>query len=84
MENTQWLELLDPLTALKDLYLTDKIALPVCRALLELSGARVTEVLPALQNIFISGYLPEGSQTAMKIFVAARRQLGHPVNVHRR
>jgi len=84
MENAQWPELLDPFTALKNLYLTDEIALQFCSALLELSGERVTEVLPTLQNLFISpGYLPEGSQKAIKILIAARRRSGYPVSVHR-
>jgi len=85
IENAQWLELLGPFTAQKALCLTDRIALHVCSALLELSGERVTEVLPALQNIFISPeYLLEGSRKAIKIFLAARRRSGHPLSVHRR
>jgi len=84
MEDTQWLELLDPFTALKNLYLTDKIAPHVCSALLELSGERVTEVLPSLKNLYLYDKYPlEGSRQAIKIFVAARRRSGHPVRVHR-
>jgi len=80
-ENAQWLELLEPFTALKNLYLTDKIARRVCDALQERSGERAT---PALQNLFISpGYLLGGSRKAIKIFVGARRLSGHPVSVHR-
>jgi len=85
IENAQWLELLDPFTALKNLYLTDKIALYVCNAPLELSGEEVTEVFPALQNLFISSEsLLEDSPSwkAIKTFVAARRRSGHPVSVH--
>jgi len=81
MENAQWLELLEPFTALKNLYLTDKIPLHVCDALQELSGE---SVIPALQNIFISPrYLLEDSREAIKAFVAARRLSGRPVIVHR-
>jgi len=87
MEDTQWLELLDPFTALKNLYLTDKVAPHVCSALLELSGERVTEVLPTLQGLFIthlsSDSLPEGLRKATKTFVAARRRSDHPMSVHR-
>jgi len=83
MENAQWLELLDPFTALKNLYLPNDIALHVFSALLELSTERVTEVLPALQNIFIHpGQLLEGSRKAVKIFVAKRRRAGRPLSVH--
>jgi len=84
IENAQWLELLDLFTALKNLHLRGETVLRVFSALSELSEERVTEVLPALQNIFISGYLPEASRKAMKIFVAARRRSGHPVSVHTR
>jgi len=81
MENAQWLEVLEPFTSLKNLYLTDKIPLHVCDALQERSGERVTL---SLRNIFISPrYLLEGSRGVIKAFVAARRPSGHPVSVHR-
>jgi len=87
METSQWLEILDPFTALKNLHLTETIAARVCSALQELSGERVTEVLPTLQGLFIthlsSDSLPEGLRKAIKTFVAARRRSGHPVSVHR-
>jgi len=83
IENVQWLELLEPFTALKSLYLKYLGLLYVFSALLELSGERVTEVLPALQNIFISSeYLPESSRNAITIFVTMRQRSGHPVRVH--
>ncbi|KAI9457879.1 hypothetical protein F5148DRAFT_338785 [Russula earlei] len=61
METTQWLELLAPLTAMKVLHLSHQVAPHVCQALEELVGERVTEVLPALQNIFLEGLEPLGS-----------------------
>jgi len=79
-ENAQWLELLDPFTALKDLYLSNDVALHVFSPLLELSIERVTQVLPALQNVFIC--FLEDSRKPMKIFIAARRRAGRPVRVH--
>jgi len=88
METGQWLEILDPFTALKNLHLTERIAAHVCSALQELSGERVTEVLPTLQDLFItcvsSDSLPEGLRKAIKTFLAARRRSGHLVSVHRR
>jgi len=84
-ENARWLELLDPFAALKNLYLTDEIPLQIFSALLERSRERVTEVLPTLQNLFISpGYLPEGSRTQKAItrFIATQRRSGHPLSVH--
>jgi hypothetical protein len=81
MENAQWLELLDPFPALKNLYLTDRIAQRFCGALQELPGERAAEVLPALCNLFVRGSSLEPIQEAMKPFVAARQLSDHPVVV---
>ncbi|KAI9510570.1 hypothetical protein F5148DRAFT_553454 [Russula earlei] len=85
METTQWLELLAPLTAVKDLCLTHQVAPHVFQALKKLGEERViTEVLPALQNIFLEGLEPFGSVPRyVEGFVAARNLSGHPVAVHR-
>jgi hypothetical protein len=60
--------------------------LPVMDALKGLYGERVTEVLPALQDIFLEGLNPaepvEPIQEAIKPFIAARQLFGHPVAVH--
>jgi len=80
LENTQWLELLYPFAALKNLYLTHEIALGVCVALQELSGERATEVLPALCNLFVDGSRSfEHIQEAIEPFVSARQLSGNPV-----
>jgi len=82
-KDAPWPDLLDPFTALKNLYLSTRIASYVSRALLELSGERIAEVLPALQNLFIySKYPLESSWKAIKTFVAKRRHAGRPVSVH--
>ncbi|KAI9442080.1 hypothetical protein F5148DRAFT_1153908 [Russula earlei] len=82
MEITQWLELLDPFTAVEDLRLSDNIAPHVCRALEELAEERVTEVLPALENIFLSDLQRSGSGPKyIEGFVDARERSGHPVAV---
>jgi len=84
MENTQWLELLDAFTALKNLYLTHGIAQRVCGAFQELSGERATEVLPTLRNLFVGGFLSlQPIQEAMVPFVAARQLSGHLMVVDR-
>ncbi|KAI9513369.1 hypothetical protein F5148DRAFT_15 [Russula earlei] len=81
---TQWLELLDPFTAVKDLRLSRQVAPHVCRALKELAEERVTDILPALQNVFLSGMQPLNSVPKyIEGFVAARQLSGHPVAVHR-
>ncbi|KAI0000644.1 hypothetical protein BJV74DRAFT_882712 [Russula compacta] len=53
MENMQWLELLRPFTAVKNLHLFKELGLRVAPALHGLVGEKVAEVLPALQNLFI-------------------------------
>ena len=83
MDNTQWLHILRPFTSVKNLYLSDQLVPYVARALQGLSGERVTEVLPALQNIFLPGLKPAGA--ALKIigkFLAARQLSGRTVSVH--
>ena len=82
VENTLWLQLLHPFTSVKNLYLCNELVPLVAPALEELFGARTTEVLPNLENIFLeglqlSGPLHEGIET----FVAARWFTGHPVAV---
>jgi len=81
MENARWLELLDPFTTPKNLYLTSRVAQRLCGALRELSGERATEVLPALRNLFVRGSSLEPVQEAMKPFIAARQLSCHPVVV---
>jgi hypothetical protein len=84
VENFQWLELLRPFTSVKSLYLSEGIARRVAPALRDLPRERVTEVLPALQNLFLEGLQPSGPvQKAARQFVAARRLSGHSIAVHR-
>ena len=82
-ENTQWLDLLRPFTGLKDLHLGKGFVLRIALALQELPGERVTEALPALQNLFIEGLELSGPiQEALGQFVAARQLSGLPVVIH--
>jgi hypothetical protein len=84
IENFRWLELLRPFTSVSSLYLSEGIARRVAPALRDLQREGVTEVLPALQNLFLEGLQSSGPvPKAIKQFVAARRLSGHPVAVHR-
>ena len=84
MENIQWLKLFHPFTTIKNLYLSKEVARHVAPALQELTGQRVTEVLPALQNIYLDGLQLSGPvQKAIGQFVAARQLSGYPVAIHR-
>jgi len=67
----------------KNLFLSEKLAQLVVPALQELTGGRVTEVLPALQNLFLQG--PEPSETVQEVigqFIAERQLSDCPVAVH--
>jgi hypothetical protein len=82
IENTLWLQLLLPFTAVKNLYLSKEFAPGIVATLQELVGGRMTEVLPSLQNIFVEGLEPSGAfQENIGRFVAARRLSGHPIAI---
>jgi hypothetical protein len=75
-----WLELLHPFTAVKNLYLSEKIALRIGPALQELIEGRATEVLPTLENIFLEGLESSGRvQEGIGQFIAARQSASHPI-----
>jgi len=81
-ENTQWLELLHPFIAVKNLYLSKEFAPRIAPALQELTGERVTEALPALQNIFVAELQLSGPvHEAFGQFVAARQLIDHAIAV---
>jgi hypothetical protein len=74
IERSQWLELLHPFTAVKDLYLSRVFAPRIAAALQELVGERAMEVLPTLQNLFLDVPQPTGPvEEAVGQFVAARQ-----------
>ena len=84
IENTLWLELLRPFTAVKNLYLAKEFAPGIAAALQELVGDRIIEVLSNLQNIFVEEIEVEPSgplQENIGQFVAARQLSGHPISI---
>lgn len=82
IENCQWLELLYPFTAVKDVYIASEFTPRVAPVLQELVGERVREVLPSLQTLFFEETLPSGpAQKTIGQFVTARRLASHPVAV---
>jgi hypothetical protein len=82
IECTEWLELLLPFTAVKDLYLSKQFAPRIAPALQELAGGRRTEVLPTLQNLFLEGFQPsEPVQEGIAQFISARRLTNRPVAI---
>jgi hypothetical protein len=82
IENTLWSQLLLPFTAVKYLYLSKEFAPGIAAALQELVGARITDVLPSLQNIFMEGLDPSGPlQESIGRFVAARQLSNHHIAI---
>ena len=80
IEDTEWLNLLHPFSAVKDLYLSRQIAPRIAPALQELTGERTTEVLPALQNLFLEGFqASEPVQEGIARFISARQLTNQPV-----
>jgi hypothetical protein len=79
VENTLWLRLLLPFTAVKKLYLAKEFAPGIAAALQELVGDRITEVLPSLQKIFVEELEPFEEDIGR--FVVARQLSGHPVTI---
>ena len=79
IENMEWLEIIRPFTAVKNFYVSEKFTQCIAPALQELVKERVTEVLPALERIFLENFnRQQGSvQNAIMQFIDARRLLGH-------
>jgi len=74
IESSQWLELLHPFTAVESLHISSKFTPSIAPALQELVRERMTEVLPALQTLFLEETIPSGPiQEAIDQFVTARR-----------
>ena len=81
IDNTLWLELLLPFTAVKNLYLRKEFAPGIAVALKDSVG-EITELLPSLQNIFVQGLEPSGPfQENIGRFVATRQLSGHPIAI---
>jgi hypothetical protein len=85
-ENAEWLEVLRPFASVKDLVLRGGSLPLIAPAPEDLAGGRVTEVLPALQNLFIQSRRrpSESVKKAIGKFISARRISGRPVSVHHR
>lgn len=84
IDNTQWLEVLHPFPAVKNLYLSEDLALRVAPTLKELAEEAAADVLPTLQSLFLEGLQSSGPvQEAIGHFVTARQLSDHPVTVDR-
>ena len=82
ISDTLWLNLLRLFTSVKDLVLSDTAAGDVAAALGGLAAENVTDILPALQNLFLKVSVQSGStQEAIAQFIATRQLSGRPVTV---
>jgi hypothetical protein len=85
IESAQWIELLTPFSAVKDLFFSEGVAPRVTPPLVDLTKEleRVTEVLPALQNLFVERLRQMGLiQEALGKFATFRQISGLPVAIH--
>jgi hypothetical protein len=81
IENSEWLELLRPFTAVKSLYISEEAVPRIAPALQELVGERVIEVLPALETLTLYKSASGPIQEGIARFVSARQLTGHPVAI---
>ena len=82
IENSQWLELFHLFNTVENLHISREFVPRIAPALQELVGERVTEVLPALKNLFLEDTLPSGLvPEAIGTFVAARQLANYPIDV---
>jgi F-box-like len=83
MDNTQWLDLFRPFTAVRILRISHKMRRHIVSALQEFSGNMATEVLPALGSLYLEGYEPLGPvRRAIEPYITARQVSNHPVTIH--
>ena len=81
-ESMQWLEIIRPLTAVKELYVCETFAQRIAPALQQLVGEKVTDLLPVLESLFLEGHQPsDPAQEDIGQFVAVRQLLGRPIAV---
>lgn len=84
MDNTQWLELLHPFTAVRTLRISAKLQSATVSALQELSGELTVGVLPVLESVYLEGYeLPGSKEQDIETFIGVRQRSDHPVTIHR-
>ena len=80
IKNIEWLELLLPFTAVKNLYLSKQLARRIAPALQEMTEDGTPEVLFTLQNLYLEGFQPsESIEDGIERFISARHLTNRPV-----
>ena len=83
-EGMHWPRIFDPFTAVKNLYLSKEFITHIAPVLYKLSEEGGTDVLPALQNIYLGIRPSEDSEPFQEFiaeFVAARQLASRPITV---
>jgi hypothetical protein len=82
IENTQWLQLLLPFIAVKELHVAKEFMSGIAATLKELVGSRITEILPSLQNILVEDREQlKPFEESIGQFVAERQLSDHPITI---
>jgi hypothetical protein len=82
IESSQWLDLLRPFASVKHLHISREFVPHITPTLQVLVREGATEVLPALQTLFLEEPLPSGPvQETIEQFIAARQLAGSPVTI---
>ena len=82
IESTKWLDILLAFTTVKNLYISKPLSPRIAHPLQELSEGRITEVLPALQNVLLEGFQPsEPVHEGIAWFISARQLTNYPVSI---
>ena len=85
VDDPDWLELLNPFVSVKNLYIANRLGLILSTVLKNITGERVTGILPALENLFIRDRWPqphkEFVEKTLAPFVSARQLYDHPIVV---
>ncbi|KAH9974462.1 hypothetical protein BGW80DRAFT_182076 [Lactifluus volemus] len=85
MDETQWLELFHPFTSVRTLYISEEFHPHIVSALRGLSEETATEVLPALDNLYLQLEVGRGfgsAQQDIEPFIIARQRSGQPFSIH--
>jgi F-box-like len=86
MDHMQWPELFHPFTAVQSLHVALRLDAPIAKALQELTGDRVMEVLPALRHLsspsWQFGEYVGSMRKTYEPFITARQLINRPVSTH--
>jgi len=83
MDPLQWLDVLRPLTSVRELYVSNTMW-PLLAPSLKEPVERTMNVLPVLCDLFLELEPSESLPKTVEPFTATRKLAGHPVVVHRR